>query len=407
MKYKFKALIVSSIAALALTACGGGSDDGRVKVEFFQNKSEAVNTYNELIAKFEEEYPEINIEQNHVPESETVLRSRLTQNDIPQVMAINGNATYGELAAAGVLHDFTGDAKIDQVQPAYVEMLNQLAGKETPNGIPFAANANTVLYNKDKFEELGLEIPTTWDEFVAVAEAIEAAGEVPFYHTYGDAWTAMVPFNALAANLQGDDFIEKRNEGTVTFNERYKEAAENLLTLLSFANNDVFGAGYDQGNTAFANGDVVMYIQGNWAVGSILDANPDANIGAFALPATNDVSKNRLVSGVDTVLAISENAKNKEEAQLFIEFLLRPENAQFYIDQEKQFSAVEGVIQEDPTVADLAKHFEEGSITSFPDHYYPTGMQVENLVQEFLINKDVAQFLNILDSEWDKVKGRN
>ncbi|WP_255249812.1 extracellular solute-binding protein [Bacillus sp. FJAT-45066] len=142
-------------------------------------------------------------------------------------------------------------------------------------------------------------------------------------------------------------------------------------------------------------------------MGSILDANPEANIGAFALPATNDVSKNRLVSGVDTVLAISENAKNKEEAQLFIEFLLRPENAQFYIDQEKQFSAVEGVIQEDPTVADLAKHFEDGTITSFPDHYFPTGMQVENLVQEFLLKKDVQEFLNTLDNEWNKVKGRN
>ncbi|MDE5412733.1 ABC transporter substrate-binding protein [Alkalihalobacterium chitinilyticum] len=404
---KFKMLIATSVAAVTLAACGGGgADDGTVKLEFFQNKSEAVGTYDELIAKFTEEYPEIKIEQNHVPESETVLRSRLAQNDVPAIMGISGNATYGELAAAGVLHDFAGDEKISKVQPAYVDMLNALAGKDTPNGIPYAANANTVLYNKDTFEELGLDIPTTWDEFIAVAEEVEAAGKTPFYHTYGDAWTAMVPFNALAANLQGDDFLEKRNNNEITFQERYEDVAENMLTLLGFANNDIFGAGYDQGNAAFANGDVAMYIQGNWAVGSILDANPEANIGAFALPASNDVTMNRLVSGVDTVLTISENTKHKEEAQLFIDFLLRAENAQFYIDREKQFSAVEGVLQEDPTVVDLSRHFEEGSITSFPDHYYPTGMQVENLVQEFLIKKDVDAFLNTLDSEWDKVKDR-
>ena len=62
--------------------------------------------------------------------------------------------------------------------------------------------------------------------------------------------------------------------------------------------------------------------------------------------------------------------------------------------------------QEDPQLVDIKSFFESGQITSFPDHYYPAGMQVANLVQEFLINKDIDAFLKKLDEEWDKVASR-
>ncbi|WP_096188289.1 ABC transporter substrate-binding protein [Evansella halocellulosilytica] len=390
------------IAVSLLAGCGG--DDNTI--EFFQNKPEAVETFDALIEKFNEEHPEINIEQNFVPEAETVIMSRLTQGDMPDIMGINGNATYGELAESGTLHDFSEEQMIENVQSAYVDMLNQLSGKDVPNGIPYATNANTVLYNKDIFAEIGIDIPVTWDEFVSVVEMIETEGYTPFYHTYGDAWTAMVAFNALAGNLEGDKFAEERLAGETTFEERHREVAEKMLEIKDMANNDIFGTNYDQGNAAFSNGDSAMYIQGNWAIGEITEANPDMNIGAFALPVTNEQADNRLISGVDTVLTVSEDTPHKDDALLFIEFLLEEENARFYIDEEKQFSAVEGVIQEDGSVVDLSVHFEEGTITSFPDHYYPTGMQIENLVQEFLIEEDIDEFLNVLDNEWEKVTSR-
>jgi|GEM_PF-2966208 len=62
---------------------------------------------------------------------------------------------------------------------------------QVKQGLPFAVNANTVLYNKAKFRELGLSVPTTWNEFVAVAETCMADGQTPFYLTLKDAWTGM------------------------------------------------------------------------------------------------------------------------------------------------------------------------------------------------------------------------
>ena len=393
----------------ALPLFGGGQQETakeKVKLELFQNKEEAVGTFDELIARFEEKYPDIDIEQNNVPEFETVLMTRMAKDDLPAIIAMGGTADWGELAKAGYLHDFSNDSCVDLVHKGYFAQLKKRTGLEGLYGIPYAVNANTVLYNKAKFRELGLSVPKTWDEFIAAAEISKAAGETPFYLTLKDAWTAMVSFNALAANLQGDDFIDKRRTGDTSFQERYVEVAEKMLTILKYGHKDNFGVGYSDGNMAFANGESVMYIQGVWAIGSILKANPDIELGVFAMPVLNDPDKNKLVSGVDTLFAISKDMEYTKEALLFINFLLEPENAQYYIDQEKQFSAVKGVFQKDPVMEGIKVYFETGRVTGFPDHFYLPGMQVPNLVQEFLINGDVDAFLKIMDDEWDKVQQR-
>ncbi|TDO94733.1 carbohydrate ABC transporter substrate-binding protein (CUT1 family) [Halanaerobium saccharolyticum] len=394
------------LAVFMVVGLGAVSFAQEVELEFFQNKREAVETFDRLIEKFEKENPEINITQNHVPDAETVLRSRLARNNIPDIMGLGGNFTYGQIADAGIFKNFDNASYLKDIQPAYKEMLQDLHEGNSNYGVPFTANANTVLYNKDKFKELGLDIPKTWDEFITTAKTIQENGGTPFYLTFKDAWTIMVPWNSLAANLQGENFIKQRLANETTFQARYQKVAERIYKLLDYGQDDVFGYGYSQGNQAFANGESFMYIQGVWAINPILEANPDINLGAFALPAVNDADENMLVSGVDTVLTISKNTDHPEAAEKFIKFLLKKENAQFYIDQQMTFSAVENVFQNDPTVVDLKEYFESGKIAPFPDHYYPSGMQVPNLIQGFLHRGNVEEFLEKLDSEWNKVQSR-
>ncbi len=397
-----------TLSVALLVGCSGGEDDGRTKLELFSNKSESIDTYEALIEKFEEQNPEINIELNTPPEAETVLKTRLTKNDMPDLLSIGGNATYGELARAGVLNDFSDSEYIDKIQPAYLEMVGNLVGdeKEGQYGLPYATNVNTVIYNKDKFAELGLEVPTTWDEFKASLETIEEAGETPIYLTLKDAWTGMIPWNSIAANIQPEDFAAKMNSGETSFKESYPDVAEKMLTLLEFGHGDNFGVAYGDGNTAFAKGESVYYLQGNWAIPEIKNANADIDLGVFALPVTNDSKQNKLVSGVDVLLTMSEDTKHSEEAIKFIEFMIEEENAEKYINDQKSFSALEGVYQEDPTMEGIKVNFEEGRLTSFPDHYYPTGMQAANLIQEFLIDQKTDTFLEKIDKEWEKVQNR-
>lgn len=403
-------LTVALGTSLLLAGCGGGGDDadGKVTLKVFSNKSESIDTYKGLIKEFEEANPDIKIDFEAPPEAETVLKTRLTKNNLPDVMSIGGNATYGELARAGVFHDFSDSELVDQVQPSYVEMLGKLVGpdKEGVFGLPYATNANTVIYNKDKVEQLGIKIPTNWAEFIAALETAKDAGEIPIYFTLQEAWTAMAVWNGVAGNLAPEDFAERKNNNKASFQEEYGEVADKMLQLLEYGHKDNFGIGYGDGNNAFATGNGVFYIQGNWAIPEILKANPDIKLGTFALPSHDNAEENDLVSGVDVVLAVNEATKNKEEALKFVEFLMEKETSQKYINEQKAFSAVQDVFQDDPVFEGIRVNFEEGRLTSFVDHYYPPGMGTENLVQDFLIKKNKDAALKTLDSEWDKVINR-
>jgi raffinose/stachyose/melibiose transport system substrate-binding protein len=149
-----------------------------------------------------------------------------------------------------------------------------------------------------------------------------------------------------------------------------------------------------------------MYIQGNWAIPEILKANPDMELGVFPMPVNNDPAQNKLVSGVDVLLTMSEDTEHEEEAMKFIEFMMSKDTAKRYIDEQKAFSAIQDVFQEDPVFEGIKTNFETGAITSFPDHYYPAGMGAENIVQEFFIEQKKDAFLKKLDKEWEKVQNR-
>ena len=128
----------------------------------------------------------------------------------PDVITLNANGGFGKLAQAGVFYDFSDEPVLETINPAVQEILADLGNKEGEvNGLGYVNNANGVIYNQDIFEEQGLEVPETWDEFIAVCDALEDAGITPFYGTLADSWTGLPSFNALGAYPAQDDFFDK------------------------------------------------------------------------------------------------------------------------------------------------------------------------------------------------------
>jgi ABC-type glycerol-3-phosphate transport system substrate-binding protein len=73
---------------------------------------------------FNEQHPDISVQQNPVPQSETAIRIRMVREDVPDMMSLNGNYTFGELAGAGVFHDFSQEPVLEDVTPAILDILN-------------------------------------------------------------------------------------------------------------------------------------------------------------------------------------------------------------------------------------------------------------------------------------------
>jgi raffinose/stachyose/melibiose transport system substrate-binding protein len=158
-------LLAAATASVAGAGCGvlGGSSDGRTAIELFQFKPEAIASFDTIIAGFERENPNIRVQQNHVPDADTAIRTRLVRDDVPDVMTLNANASFGELARRGAFYNFAGEPVVQTVTPAILDIINDL-GTRNPgevNGIPFANNADGVIYNKDLFAKHGVKVPTS------------------------------------------------------------------------------------------------------------------------------------------------------------------------------------------------------------------------------------------------------
>ena len=164
-------MLLCGIMAVLLSSCTSGeSANGKVQVEFFQNKPEAKGTFDELIKTFNAEHSDIQVTQVNPPDAETVLKTRVVKNDVPDIMAMGATDTYSILAQSEIFADLTDSSLTKTIDPNYIQMLKDVTGMEEVTGIPYATNANGIMYNKTLFKEMGLEVPKTWDELIATAK---------------------------------------------------------------------------------------------------------------------------------------------------------------------------------------------------------------------------------------------
>lgn len=416
-KKVISALIVSVVAIGILTGCGESSDGnssaqgGKTELELFSSKAENKDILQKLVDKFNEAHEGVTIKITAPADAGTVLKTRMAKNDMPDIVMMGGDNNYTEVESAGMLVDLSDQDYISNIQESYMQMVYDVNRdkEEKAYGVPYAANASGVIYNVDKFKELNLEIPKTWDEFIAVLDRLKEAGEQPLLMTCKDTWTGLCPWNSMAPDLQPDGFTDDRKADKTTFVGTHEEVAEKYLTLLDYAQDDFMGLTYNDGNKEFANGGAAMVINGNWAINQYKNSNPDINVNMFAFPASNDESKNYVTSGVDVLLGVCKDSENEEMAKEFVSFMMEPENAQTYIDDQFAFSAVKGVEQKNETVTGVKEDIANGKVANFPDHYYPSGFDLSSLISEMCLNysngmdnkENVEQFLKQCDEKYD------
>jgi raffinose/stachyose/melibiose transport system substrate-binding protein len=97
-----------------------------------------------------------------------------------------------------------------------------------------------------------------------------------------------------------------------------------------------------------------------------------------------------------------EACENKEAAYEVLDFLLEQENLQQYIDDQTSIPCKTGDFQLSSTLDGMVSYIEAGNMTDYQDHYYPSEMSVDALLQTYLIEKDTDSFLATFDSNWTR-----
>lgn len=411
------------LTASVLTGCSGGSEnsggtgsasktaDGKTELELLSTKAENKSTMESLVQKYNESQDKVKVTLTQPADAGTVLKTRMTKNDLPDMVSMGGDFNYAELQSAGVLTEIAEEDILGAINESYLNMLYQLNKdqEEKSYGIPYATNSSGIIYNIDIFQSNKIEIPQTFDELLAACETLKSAGVTPFEFTYKDAWTILPVWNSAAPILQPENFYEDKKAGTATFADTHEAVMNVYLALEPYAQADYMGTSYDDGNKRFAAGGAAMMINGSWAITEIKNANPDIKVDQFKFPTTNNAADNKVNSGVDVLLGITTSCGDTEAAKDFIRFMIQEENAQQYTDEQFAFSAVEGVQQNDSSVAGVKADIEAGNVADFPDHYYPSGFDLSANLSGFFLEKsngkadadNIKATLEKLDSDYD------
>ncbi len=386
-------------------AAGGElSVSGDVEIEFFQQKREAVDSFQAVIDAFMEKNSNIKVTQNVVPDASTVLMTRAASNDIPDVMMHwPTDSQFVQFAQQGRVKALDDTEALGNVMDNYLDAVKFEDGHYYC--IPFSGNFMGVFYDVDKFEAAGYEVPTTWDELIAIAEDIKAKGEIAFMFPDKDAWT----LSQLQGNILGKDrpdtteFYAQMKAGETTFqdDELTVQSWEKILQLHEYSQDDTLSLGYDQCISDFATGTGYMFPQGSWAAPSIEAANPDKNFDMFPMP--NDSGDFKQPLGLDTGLCLGVNEHGEDAniaSEMFLNFIASAEGAQIYASLDHSPSCIQGVEADIPQGTGVVAILDEKGVLS--TEVLPAGFEEtkRSKIQQVLIDGDVTTLLTTMTEDY-------
>jgi glucose/mannose transport system substrate-binding protein len=145
-------------------------------------------------------------------------------------------------------------------------VLDIISHEGQPYSVPVNIHrANVLWYNKAVFEANNLEPPTTFEEFVQVADALQAAGITPLALGDNGIWASVHLMETVLLGTLGPEAYNGLWTGETDWNgAEVTEALENFKTMLSYVNADHSSLSWDQANDLVISGDAAMTIMGDW-----------------------------------------------------------------------------------------------------------------------------------------------
>ena len=220
----------------------------------------------------------------------TTLRARVTAGDAPTAVQMLGFDII-DWAKQGALSDLTATATAegwDKVVPA------ALQGFSTSDGKWIAApvnvhSTNWVWISKAALDATGLAAPTTWEELVAVLDAMKANGITPLAHG-GQAWQEATIFDAVVLSL-GADFYKAAMidlDPAALGGDKMVEAFNRMATLRGYVDDNFSGRDWNLASAMVINGEAGMQMMGDWAKGEFLKAGkvPGTDFVCIRFPGT-------------------------------------------------------------------------------------------------------------------------
>ena len=194
--------------------------------------------------------------------------------------------------------------------------------------VPFAAVSHFVYYNKAIFAENNIEVPTTFEQFLAVCQQLKDAGIQPLSNGIAANWDilecvlcGMIPNYITAEERLAYESGEKKMN-----DETWVRIYSDFAKLVPYLPEAFASIDNDQANVMFGLGQSAMLIDGSWSYGVLAGDDYDIDVGFFPVPAPEGFAPGFSLHP-DFGIAGNAASAHPEEVKAFLAWLASPEGA--------------------------------------------------------------------------------
>lgn len=373
MKKRVLAVILTLAMTAALAAgCGSGEESGSdgdtITLSFLDKhpEEEYKGYFEQAIADFEEQNPGVEIEYENI--SDQAIKEKLSVlaagGDLPDIFFAWGGECLNRFTRAGRTLDLT--PYMDEDPEWRDSFLPSFLGSSVYEGknyaVPYRSAVLYMLYNKQIFADNGLEVPTTWDEFIDVCEKLKAKDINPIAFGNSDKWYTMWYVGQFNANFVDEAVrTEDYNPASGQFTDPGYE--QSVQTLLELNDNGYFGSNvnskdYYQVREEFIAGQHGMILDATSQFSFYTDGMGEDGYGYFKIPIPNGAQGDAAattVTGGSENYAVSAECEHPDEAVAFLKFMTTREQAEKQTSETGLPNAlIDGITEEnsDPVIAD-------------------------------------------------------
>lgn len=351
-----KRKIISVILAVAMAAAlavgcggtgdgGGSSDDGKITLKVFSNLPDRKNgqglVEQMIIDEYMKENENVVIEVEALDEEAYKTKFKAySMEGMPDVVNIWGQPAFlDEVVEAGVLEPLNQD---DYADYGFIEgSLDGFTYDGKLYGLPRNTDVAVFYYNQKMFDDNGWEVPETYDDLLALADDINAAGITPVAMDGGDGWPMAVYLSDLLYKIAGNDYADMVSKAISDGDFSAPEIEQATQLLKDAADAKLFQNGYDSQDygtamNLFTNGQAAMFYMGSWetsmATNEDIPQDIRENIRVFTMPTVEGgkASATDIAAWNGGGYAVSSKSEVKEEAIKFLNYMYQQDKLSKY-----------------------------------------------------------------------------
>ncbi|WNI19878.1 extracellular solute-binding protein [Streptomyces sp. ITFR-21] len=181
-----------------------------------------------------------------------------------------------------------------------------------------------VFYNKSQFAAKGYAVPTTWDDYIALAKKMKADGIIPIAFADKDGWPGLGTFDILNMRINGYDYHSKLMKHEIPWTDQgvhtvFQHWAELMPYLQSGANGRI----WQDASKALETKQAGMMFQGTNQVAAqyVSDKADLDDLDFFTFPAINPQWGQDYMDAPTDGFMLSKKARNTDAAKALLEYI--------------------------------------------------------------------------------------